>query len=80
MKWNQPLYGIDDDGWFVSFRCFTRYVKVTFFHGAALHPVPPGASKQVDVRHFEVHEDDVLDEDQFTAWVAQASRLPGTRL
>jgi hypothetical protein len=80
VKWNQPLYGVNDDGWFVSYRCFTEYVKVTFFRGAALQPVPPGESKQADVRYLDVYEDDVLDEEQFTRWVVQASRLPGTHL
>ncbi len=80
VKWNQPLYGVDDDGWFLSFRCFTRSVKVTFFKGASLRPLPPGASKQADVRSLDVYEHDLLDEEQFTAWVVQASDLPGTQL
>ena len=78
VKWNSPFYGVEDQGgWFLSFHCFTKYVKVAFFHGAALKPPLPGASKQKNVRYLDVHEDDKLDEKQFTAWVKQASKLPG---
>lgn len=79
VKWNTPLYGVGDGTWFLGFHCFTRYVKVTFFRGAALDPVPPGASKQPDVRYYDVHEG-ALDEILFARWVAQASRLPGEKL
>jgi hypothetical protein len=77
VKWNSPFYGIAGQGWFLSFHCFTKYVKVTFFRGAALRPLPPGASKQEDVRYLDIHEGDVLDETRFAAWLKQASRLPG---
>jgi hypothetical protein len=77
VRWNSPFYGIAGRGWFLSFHCFTKYIKVTFFRGAALHPLPPGASKQADVRHLDIREDEPLDEAQFTAWVRQASQLPG---
>jgi hypothetical protein len=80
VKWNSPLYGIEGQGWFLSFHCFARYVKVAFFRGAALRPVPPVASKHEDVRYFHIHEDEGLDEAQFAAWVEQASRLPGERM
>jgi hypothetical protein len=80
VKWNSPLYGIEDQGWFLSIRCFTNYVKVAFFRGAALRPLPPGASKNKDTRYLDIHEDDDLDEAQLAAWVKQASRLPGERL
>jgi hypothetical protein len=80
VKWNSPFYGIEDDGWFLSYHCFDRYVKVTFFRGTSLDPVPPVASKTPETRYFHVHEDDELDEAQFTAWVKQASELPGERL
>ena len=84
VKWNSPFYGIEgereENGWFLSFHCFTRYVKVAFFRGAALRPVPPGASKQRDVRYLDIHEDDALDEAQLARWVRQASRLPGIRM
>ena len=77
VKWNSPFYGMAGQGWFLSFHCFTRYVKVSFFRGAALSPVPPGESKQKDVRYLDIHEDDRIDETRFSAWVKQASRLPG---
>jgi hypothetical protein len=77
VKWNSPFYGTADQGWFASFHCFTRYVKVTFFRGASLRPVPPGESQQKDVRYLDIHEDDPIDEARLAAWVKQASRLPG---
>lgn len=80
VKWNSPLYGMEKDVWFLSFHCFNKYVKVAFFRGAALKPVPPGASKQKDVRYLDIHEGDEIDEAQFTAWVKQASKLPGERM
>jgi len=82
VKWNSPLYGVEDPegGWFLSFHCFDRYVKVAFFRGASLHPTPPGASKQKDVRYLDIRDDDVLDEAQFKDWVRQAIRLPGSRM
>jgi hypothetical protein len=80
VKWNSPFYGAEDQVWFLSFHCFTKYVKVAFFRGRLLRPVPPGASKQKDVRYLDIHEDDELDEAEFTAWVKQASQLPGERM
>lgn len=80
VKWNSPFYGVEDGVWFMSFHCFARYVKVAFFKGAALDPLPPGASKQADVRYLDIHEHDALDEAQFEDWVKQASRLPGERM
>jgi hypothetical protein len=77
VKWNSPFYGMADQGWFLSFHCFTRYVKVTFFRGALLRPVPPGESKQKDVRYLDIHEDDPIDEARLASWGKQASRLPG---
>jgi len=76
VKWNSPMYGIEGQGWFLSFHVFTRYVKVTFFRGTSLRPVPPGASKQKAVRYFDIHEGE-FDEAQLTTWVKQASALPG---
>ena len=76
VKWNSPFYGLDRTGWFLSFRVFARYVKVTFFCGASLRPVPPGASKQKDVRYLDIHEGE-FDETQLTKWVKQAAKLPG---
>ena len=83
VKWNSPLYGAgpgDEGGWFLSIHCFTKYVKVAFFRGASLAPVPPGASKSRDTRYLNIHEGDQLEEAQFAAWVKQASKLPGERM
>ena len=75
VKWNSPMYGIEGRGWFLSFHVFTRYVKVTFFRGASLRPVPPGGTGK-DARWIDVHEDD-LDEAQMATWVKEAAALPG---
>ena len=80
VKWNSPFYGMEDDLWFLSFHVFTRYVKVAFFRGASLEPIPPVASKSGDTRYFHIHEDDAFDETQFADWVRQASRLPGEKM
>ena len=80
VKWNSPFYGIDGQGWMLSFHCFTRYVKVAFFRGTSLRPLPPAASKHKDVRYLDIHEDGELDEAQLAAWVKQASQLPGERM
>jgi hypothetical protein len=80
VRWNTPFYGIDGQDWFLGFHCLTKYVMVAFFRGMSLRPVPPGPSKQKDVRYLYIHEDDQLDEDQFVAWVKQASHLPGKRI
>jgi len=80
VKWNSPMYGVSDNVWFMSFHVFTRYVKVAFFRGASLRPVPPGTSKQKDVRYLDIHEDDEIDEAQIAAWVKQASKLPGEKM
>jgi hypothetical protein len=80
IKWNSPFYGIEGQGWFLSFHCFTRYVKVGFFRGTSLRPVPPGESKGEDRRYLDIYQDDQFDETQFAAWVKQASQLPGERM
>jgi hypothetical protein len=81
VKWNSPFYGVQDQGgWFLSFRCFTRYVKVTFFRGTSLRPVPPGESKHKEVRYLDIYEDAQLDEAELVSWVKQASQLPGERM
>ena len=80
VKWNSPFYGVDGQGWFLSFHCFTTYVKVAFFRGTSLRPLPPGESKHKDVRYLDIHEDDQLDDAQIAAWVEQASQLPGERM
>ena len=79
VKWNSPLYGIEGQGWFLGVDCFTNYVKVAFFRGTSLSPVPPGLSKSQDTRYLDIHEDQ-LDEAQLAAWVKQASQLPGERM
>lgn len=80
VKWNSPLYGVEGQGWFLSLHCFTRYLKLTFFHGAALVPPPPGASTQAKVRALNLQEDSPLDEAQLRAWLRQAAALPGERM
>lgn len=77
VKWNQPLYGVADDGFFASFRCFTSYVKLTFFAGAELEPLPPVGFKDPDQRAVHIAEDDDLDDEQLRSWFAQAAALPG---
>jgi len=80
VKWNSPFYGVEGRGWFLGMHCFTRYVKVAFFRGTSLRPVPPGASKSKDTRYLDIHEADPLDEAQLVAWVKQASELPGEQM
>ena len=80
VKWNSPFYGVEDHVWFLSFHCFAKTVKVAFFRGASLEPLPPGESKQKNVRYLDIHADDPLDEAQLAAWVKQASELPGERM
>ncbi|MDP3693979.1 DUF1801 domain-containing protein [Bradyrhizobium sp.] len=88
VKWNSPFYGVggqgkgegEDQGWFLSFHCFTKYIKLAFFRGTSLRPVPPGESKQKEVRYLDIREGDPFDEAQIAAWVKQASELPGERM
>src|SRR5215468_799564 len=80
VKWNSPFYGLagpEENGWFLSFHCFTNYVKVAFFRGASLRPVPPGESKSKDTRYLDIRENDRLDEELLASWIRQASELPG---
>lgn len=79
VKWNTPFYGFEGEGWFLGFHCFNKYIKVSFFRGTSLRPVPPGESKQKEVRYLDVREGE-LDEAQFTSWVKQASKLPLEKL
>jgi hypothetical protein len=76
VKWNSPFYGIDGKGWFLSFHMYNNYVKVAFFRGVSLKPLPPGESKHKDVRYIDIREGE-LDEGQLAKWVKQASKLPG---
>ena len=80
VRWNQPFYGHEDEGWFTAFRCYTKYVQLQFFRGASLDPVPPKASKHDEVRYLDIYEGDDLDEDQLVSWIEQASKLPGEKL
>ncbi len=81
VKWNSPLYGAPgQEGWFISFHCFTHYVKLTFFRGQSLSPIPPGESKSQDTRYFDIREDAEWDEAQLIAWIKQASKLPGEKM
>lgn len=80
VKYNTPLYGLDGDGWFLSFHCFAKYVKVAFFQGASLEPLPPEPSKLKTVRYFHIHEGEKIDAKQLADWARQASRLPGEKL
>ena len=77
VKWNSPFYGVEDRVWFLSFHCFTKYVKVTFFRGTSLRPMPPGESKSEGTRYLDVYEDEPFDEKQFVKWVKQAAKIPG---
>ena len=77
VKWNTPFYGVEGQGWFLGFHCFTKYVKVSFFRGTSLRPVPPGPSKQKEVRYLDIHEDEQIDEELVASWIKQASALPG---
>jgi hypothetical protein len=80
VKWNSPMYGIEGQGFFLGIHVFAKYVKVAFFRGASLRPVPPGQSRQKDVRYLDIREGDQLDEARLAAWVKQASQLPGERM
>ena len=79
VKWNSPFYGMEGEGWFLGIHCFAKYIKVAFFRGLSLDPVPPVESKSSDTRYVHIHETDRLDEKQFVSWVKQAGKLPGER-
>ena len=78
VRWNSPWYGIEGQGWFVSYHVFTRYVKVTFLNGASLSPAPPGSGKDRESRWVDIHEGE-LDEAQMREWIGQSASLPGWR-
>ena len=77
VRWNSPFYGIEGQGWFLGLHCLTKYVKVAFFRGTSLRPVPPVESKNEGTRYFHIHEDDQIDEELVASWIRQASELPG---
>jgi hypothetical protein len=76
VKWNQPFYGFAGEGWFLSFRCFTKYVQLALYRGTSLDPVPPKASAHPEVRYLDIYEDDELDVKLLRSWIKQASKLP----
>jgi hypothetical protein len=80
VKWNSPFYGMEDNVWFLGVHCYTKYIKVAFFNGTELQPLPPGKPKQKDVRYLDIHERDTIDETQLADWIRQASELPGVRM
>lgn len=80
VRWNSPFYGIEGQGWFLTFHCFTKYIKVAFLNGASLDPLPPVASKDPNTRYLHIHQDEQVDEDQLAEWIRQASNLPGERM
>ena len=80
IRWNSPFYGVEGHGWFLSFHCFTKYIKVTFLNGRLLRPMPPVASKHKDARYFHIHEDDDVDEALVEGWIRQAAEQEGERL
>ncbi len=80
VRWNSPFYGIEGQGWFLAFHCFTKYVKVTFLRGTSLRPLPPVESRHPHTRYFHIHEGDQLDEELVASWIRQASKLPGDPL
>jgi len=80
VKWNSPFFGVPGQGWFLSLHCFSRYVKVAFFRGTSLQPLPPGTSKQKEVRYLDIHEKDQIAQRQLRSWVQQAASLPGWEL
>ncbi len=77
VKWNSPFYGIEGKGWFTSFHCFSKYVKVGFFAGRSLKPLPPGESRDKKMRYLDIHENEKLDQKVVASWFRQASKLPG---
>lgn len=80
VKWNSPLYGVDGESWFLSYHCFTKYVKVTFFRGSSLRPLPSGESKHKEIRYHDIYQDKPVDAAQLADWIKQASRLPGEKM
>jgi hypothetical protein len=77
VRWNSPFYGVEGQGWFLAYHCFTKYIKVTFLNGGSLRPLPPVESKDKNTRYFHIHEDDEVDEKLLASWIRQSSKLPG---
>ena len=77
VRWNSPFYGVEGQGWFLSYHVFTRYVKVTFLNGSSLDPLPPVESKDKDTRYYHIYEDGAIDEELVASWIRQAAAIPG---
>jgi hypothetical protein len=77
VKWNSPFYGVEGQGWFLAFHCFTKYLKVTFFRGASLKPLPPVGSKDPNTRYLHIYENEPINEKQLARWIRQAAKIPG---
>lgn len=77
VRWNSPWYGVEGQGWFLSYHCFTKYIKITFIDGAHLDPIPPVASKDEHARYYHLHEHDDIDDQLLGNWISQAAELPG---
>jgi len=77
VKWNSPFYGVEGMGWFINMHCFSKYVKVAFFNGASLNPLPPGESKDEKVRYLDIRENALPDEQLLSSWIKQSASLPG---
>ena len=77
VKWNSPLYGVEGKGFFLGVHCFAKYIKLAFFRGALLDPMPPVASKDPNTRYVHIHEDDGFDEARLIGWIRQAAKQPG---
>lgn len=77
VRWNSPFYGVEGQGWFLNYHCFTKYVKVAFFRGTSLNPSPPVESKHEEVRYLNINEGDELNEELLASWIKQAAKLPG---
>ncbi len=80
VRWNTPFYGISEQGWFLAFHCFTKYVKVSFLNGGSLQPLPPVESKDPDTRSVHLHEGEALDEALIASWIRQAAERPGAKV
>ncbi|WP_114952432.1 DUF1801 domain-containing protein [Sphingosinicella terrae] len=77
VKWNSPFYGVEGQGWFLAVHAFNRYLKLTFFRGAQLDPLPPVGSKDPNTRYVHIEEDEAVDEAQLADWIEQAAKIPG---
>ena len=80
VRWNSPFYGIEGNGWFLSYHCFNKYIKVTFLRGTSLDPLPPVGSKDPNTRYLHIYENEPVDEDQLVHWLKQAAEMPGDPL